>query len=358
MKRETRLLLGKACDSLVLSIEIFNRPQDRGRVSGTLIQLDHGFEMLMKAAIVQRGGRIREKDKRNTIGFAACVGRSLSDADVRYLTEDQALALRAINSLRDAEQHYFQDISENHLYVHMQSGVTAFRDILLTVFKQKLSHRLPTRVLPISVEPPVDLVTLFDTEIAEIKRLLGPGKRRQMEVVAKLRPLAILDNTIRGEVDQPNDAELKRLGDHIASGAAWTEMFKGVTMVKITAEGSGASLALRIAKKEGVPVRLVNENESDARFVALKRVNELGFYCLGAKQLAVKCGLTMPKTVAVVDHLGLRDDLDCYKEFTIGRSRFKQYSMKAIDAIKTCLKEQDIDEIWAQRHKNKPRSSG
>ncbi len=32
MKRESRLLLDKACDSLVLSVEFFNRPQDRGRV--------------------------------------------------------------------------------------------------------------------------------------------------------------------------------------------------------------------------------------------------------------------------------------------------------------------------------------
>ena len=50
MKRETKLLLEKACDALVLSIELCNRPHERGRVSSTLIQLDHGFEMLMKAS--------------------------------------------------------------------------------------------------------------------------------------------------------------------------------------------------------------------------------------------------------------------------------------------------------------------
>ena len=61
MKREAKLLLEKACDSLVLSIELFNRPHDRGRVSGTLIQLNHGFEMLMKASILHRSGRVREK---------------------------------------------------------------------------------------------------------------------------------------------------------------------------------------------------------------------------------------------------------------------------------------------------------
>jgi hypothetical protein len=82
MKREASLLLAKACDSLILSIELFNRPHDRGRISSTLIQLDHAFEMLMKASILHRGGRIREKRARETIGFDACVRRSLSDGSV------------------------------------------------------------------------------------------------------------------------------------------------------------------------------------------------------------------------------------------------------------------------------------
>ena len=38
MKREAKLLLNKACDALILSIELFNRPHDQGRVSGALIR--------------------------------------------------------------------------------------------------------------------------------------------------------------------------------------------------------------------------------------------------------------------------------------------------------------------------------
>jgi hypothetical protein len=34
MKREAKLLLEKACGALVLSIKLFNRPHDRGRVNG------------------------------------------------------------------------------------------------------------------------------------------------------------------------------------------------------------------------------------------------------------------------------------------------------------------------------------
>ena len=356
MKREAKLLLNKACDSLVLSIEIFNRPQDRGRVSGTLIQLDHGFEMLMKAAILQRGGRIRDKDVQKTIGFDSCVRHSLNDGNIRYLTKEQAVVLRTINGLRDAEQHYLQDISEGQLYIHVQSGVTLFRDVLLNVFDQDLSRYLPTRVLPVSVEPPADLVTLFDSQIAEIKKLLRPGRRRRIDAVAKLRPLAILDATIREETGQPSDAELKRIGANIISGITWTEIFKGVATVMITADGSGASLSLRLTKKEGVPVRLTGEHDPAAHVVGVKRVNELDYYSLGANRLAKKCGLTPPKTLAVVDYLGLRDNSEFYKEIRIDKTLHKRYSPKAIDAIKDALKEKTVNEIWAQQRESKRRS--
>jgi hypothetical protein len=61
MKRETRLLRDKALNSLVLSIEHFNRPWDNGRSDAVLILLDHSFEMLLKAALIHRGGKIRDR---------------------------------------------------------------------------------------------------------------------------------------------------------------------------------------------------------------------------------------------------------------------------------------------------------
>ena len=61
MKKEARLLHNKAVDSLVLSIEFFNRPVERARADSVLILMDHAFEMLLKAAIVHRGGRIRAR---------------------------------------------------------------------------------------------------------------------------------------------------------------------------------------------------------------------------------------------------------------------------------------------------------
>ncbi len=78
----------------------------------------------MKAAILHRKGRIREKRAKETIGFNACVRRSLSDGNVKYLTKEQALVLQTINNLRDAAQHQLLDISDDQLYLHVQLGVT------------------------------------------------------------------------------------------------------------------------------------------------------------------------------------------------------------------------------------------
>ena len=207
------------------------------------------------------------------------------------------LVLQTINDLRDAAQHHLLDISEGQLYVHIQSGVTLFRDLLKSVFDQELASHLPARVLPISTSPPTNIATLFDSEVAEIKKLLRPGRRRRIEALAKLRPLAILDGAICGEKGQPSDTELRQLGESLLAGKAWDDVFQGVAAVEITTDGAGPTLSLRVVKKEGIPIRLVAEGTPGASVVAVKRVNELDYYNLGAKQLADNVGLTIPRVL-------------------------------------------------------------
>lgn len=348
MKREVRLLLSKACDSLILSIESFNRPFDCGRITTTLILLDHAFEMLLKAAILHRGGQIRRKGEKETLGFDACIRKGLSDANVKFLTDEQALTLQAINGLRDAAQHYLLELSESQFYIHAQAGVTLFRDLLKNVFDRELSVHLPARVLPVSTSPPMDIATLFDSEIMEVAKLLQPGKRRRIEARARLRPLTILDSTIRGEKVQPSEAYLDRIGRQILAGRHWQDIFHGVAAINISASEHGPHFSLRLSKKEGVPVDLVPEGTPGASVVAVRRVNELDFYNLGLNQLAEKVGLTAPKTLALIRHLGLQADPDCFKEIAIGRQKHKRYSQKAIGLLKTTIAspEFDIVAIW------------
>jgi hypothetical protein len=355
MKKEVKLLRQKAIQSLILSIELFNRPSDAGRTDGVLIFIDHAFEMLLKSIILHRGGKIREPRAKQTIGFDQSVRRGLSDGAVKFLTENQALTLQMINSLRDASQHHLLDISEPHLYIQSQAGLSLFRDLFKSVFQEDLKSHLPTRVLPLSTTPPTDLSKLFDSEIREIRKLLSPGNRRRTEANSKLRSLAIVEKSLVGEKVQPSVGELKKLASEVClPQKPWHEIFPGVASVTLTTTGYGPSIDLRISKT-GEPIQIVPEGTPGAAVVALKRVDELGFYNLGRDQLAEKVGLTGPKTTAVIRFLNLQNDPDSYKQITIGRAKFDRYSQKAMSAIKHALTSHTIDEIW-RKHGIRPKA--
>lgn len=346
MKREAKLLLKKAVDSLLLSIEQFNKPFDTGRVEAVLILLDHSHEMLLKASIVEKGGNIKGKSDPQTIGFDKCLRIGLSDTNTKFLTEEQALSFQFINGLRDAAQHYMIEISEEQLYIAAQSGVTLFKDILKSVFQKDLADYLPSRVLPISTLPPTSIEAFFLHELEEIKKLLQPGRRKRTDARARLRPLAIMDSAVQGKSQQPSDRELNKLGDALVKGESWETLFPGVSGVEITTSGAGTSLELHWTKKDGIPINTVPEGTPEARVVAVKRVNELGYYNMSLTQLRQHFELNQPRCLAIIHYLNIQADEECFKEIVIGKSRHKRYSQKAKTRIEENLDALDMDEVW------------
>jgi hypothetical protein len=345
MKKEARLLKDKSLSSLTLGIDHFNRPWDVGRTDAVLILLDHSFEMLLKAAILHRGGRIREPGEKNTIGFDACVRRALSTANIQFLTDEQALTLQAINGLRDAAQHHLVDISEGHLYLQAQSGVTLYRDLLKVVFNENLRELLPDRVLPIATIAPVDPIALFVEEVHEVARLLKPGTRRGAEATARLRALSIVDGAMLGEKLQPSEAALRKLGKQIGSGVTDLEtLFPGIAAVSFATDGSGPSVSLRIVKKEGVPVTVVPEGSTDSSVVAVRRVSELDFYTLRFNGLAKKLGITTNQLTAMMSLLKIKESEDYAKHIISTWC----YSPKALDRLRQALSEKSAKTWWSE----------
>jgi hypothetical protein len=86
----------------------------------------------------------------------------------------------------DAVRHYLLEVSEQQLYLAVQGAVTLFDDLLGSVFADSLAARVPTRVLPVSTEPPKDLTLLIDDEVSFIRELVVPGARRLGEAKARL----------------------------------------------------------------------------------------------------------------------------------------------------------------------------
>lgn len=351
MKREVKKLLQKAIDSLIISVEIFNRPSDIGRCTASLIFMDHSFEMLLKAAIVHKGGSIWEKDSPNTIGFDKCLRIALSNGDVKFLTNDQALSLQVINGERDAAQHYILDISEPQLYIHMQGGFTLFSDILRTVFNESLTKYFPERVLPIATLAPTEIDTLFRFEIKEIRKLLQPNTRKRSEALARLRPMAILNSAVLGEKNtQISEREINKIADAVQDGKSWDEIFPGVARIQINKDGDGAKIALRITKKGDVEVSLVKEGTKDASVVAIKTVNDLDYYNLGFKTLcnniAKKYPISTTKLQAVIKHLEIKTNAEYYKEIKIESQLHKRYSGKAQKYLLEQLPKLDVENNW------------
>ena len=345
MKREARLLKHKSLNSLILSIELFNRPWDAGRTDGVLMMLDHCFEMLLKAAILHRGGRIRDPGEKNTIGFDACVRRGLSTQKVMFLSDEQALTLQALNGLRDAAQHHLVDMSEGHLYIQAQSAVTLYRDILQQVFGESLRDLLPERVLPVSTVAPVDPIALFAEEVQEVKRLLAPGTRRRAEALARLRALAIVDGAMNGERLQPSETELRKIANQIGAGETQLDtLFPGISGISFSVEGSGPSVSLRITKREGIPVKLMPEGTAGTRVVGVKRVNELDYYNLRFNELKNKLGITQNQLSALIDLLNIKNSED-FSKYIISTWCYSQSALRALEAA---LQEKPPEEWWSE----------
>lgn len=331
----------------MLSMEHFNRPWDTGRSDAVLLLLDHAFEMFLKSAILHRGGRIRDAGQENTIGFDACVRRALSTPKVQFLKQEQALTLQGINGLRDAAQHHLLDISEGHLYLQAQSGITLYRDLLETVFKERLGKLLPSRVLPIATKAPVDPIHLFNEEIDEVARLLSPGRRRGAEALARLRALAIVDGTMQGKKLQPSDTELRELGNLISAGSKdVATLFPGIAAVSFVTDGSAPTVNLRISKKSGVPVVLVPEGTENSSVVTVKRVSELDYYNLRHGSLTGNLGITTNQATALIALLRVKENEEYAKKF------FNTwcYSTKAMGVMKSALAERPATE-WYQDYR-------
>jgi len=348
MKKEAKILLTKSIDSLFLAVEHFNRPWDRGRPEAVLVLLDRSFELLLKSVIIHQGGKIRERRAKETIGFDSCVRKCVSDTSLKCISEEEAITIQVINSLRDAAQHYLLEISEQQLYIYTQGGLTLYDTILKKVFQENLKEHLPNRVLPISTDPPKELSSVIAAEFKDIKALLAPGSRKQLDAQARLRTLQIVEESLGGSRSQPGEPELRRLVRDISKGRSWQDIFPGIASLRLDTTGTGLSVSLRIAKNEGEPVRLVPEGTPGATVVAIKRVNELSYYSLGLHDLAVKLKLTNNKTLAVVRALKVQSNEEYFKVFKIGTVTHKRYSMNCLDYLHKELPKLDMERIWKE----------
>jgi hypothetical protein len=98
------------------------------------------------------------------------------------------------------------------------------------------------------------------------------------------------------------------------------------------------------------------DGEAEAT-ITIRKVEDTTFYCFGLTELAKQLNVGSNRLLALVRHLGLQDDRNCFKEIRIGSVRFKRYSKNALDRLGAALPTVNLEEVWekhgARRTKRK-----
>ena len=345
-KRDVRELKQRAIHSLVLAIELFNRPHENGRSEATLILLHHAFEMLLKAIIKDKTGTVHAKGEKYSYGFDKCLEVAFSD--LKILSKDERATLSILDAHRDTSIHYYQDVSEDLLYLQSQSAVTLFDDVLNRCFAVKLADFIPERVLPVSTRPPKDIQLLMDSELTQIDELLGAGNRRGIQAASRLRSVMALATATRENAERVTERELRKAIKRRRSGENWNIIFPEIAQLKLETEGEGVSISLRI-RKEGIPVRFAKDGEGG---VVIRDRDWFDKFNLSLKDLGKKLGKTGHKIRAYMFEINLWDDQEMYGEKRVNSQLYKRYTQKALDALRDAVTRLAEDVIW-EKHKKK-----
>lgn len=345
-KRDVKELRQRAINSLILAIELFNRPHEDGRPEATLILLHHAFEMLLKAIIKEKNGTVHAKDKKYSYSFDKCL--EIAQVQLKVLSKDERSALSILDAHRDTAVHYYQDVSEDLLYLQSQSAVTLFNDILNKYWGINLADFIPERVLPISTRPPKDIQILIDSELSHVDDLLSSGNRKGIQATARLRSIMALATASRDEAERVTERELRKAVRRRRLGEDWKVIFPEIGQLRLDTEGGGLPFSLRI-RKEGIPVRIVNDGEEA---LGVRDRDWFDKFNLSLDDVAAKLKKTSPKTRAYMFEINLWENSELYGEKKIKSQRYKRYTQKALETLRIALEQHPENEIW-EKHKEK-----
>jgi hypothetical protein len=310
--------------------------------------------MLIKAALVQtKDKRVFDSETGRSIGFERCLRLAAENSTIK-LAESDAGTLRAIDAMRDDEQHWFNIVSEQLLYLHTRAGVTLFEEILERVFRERLADRLPGRVLPVSVDPPRELTVVLDDEYIQIASLLQPGRRAGHEARARLRTLLAMEAHLEPDT-RVSDKDVTRVERGIRDGKTRDQVFPRLEEVRTAIDGEGVHIVVHFTKTQGAPVRY--ESDENVAAAGIREVDLLKKYHRSPNELALVLGITTARATALRRHLRVDEDGHYSHLFELGAVRQRRYSDNAYKLMRASVDNLDLNAIWKSHSPNRGANS-
>ena len=339
----------RALESIQLGIELFNRPHECARPETVLILLHHGFEMILKSLIVERTGSAFDEERGYSYAFDTCL--RMAEEKLDLITKDHRRFLSMLDNLRDSAIHYYQEVSEQILYIFAQASVSLFNELIRKSTGKSLLEFLPSRVLPISAIPPQQLACTLDDEFDRLRELLRePGLPKQ-RAMAMLRPLMAFKVGGEEQHRRMTTAELEVAIENLSAADNWRVVFPEIAKVRFDSDGDGIDVGFKIVKEspEALPARVLKPGDPvpPKAVIIQKEINVFDKFNLGLYQLAAKLGISGPRTLAMIRYYELEKESEAYRAVKIGSSVYKRYSKRALDYLRDRLG--TVNECW-ERH--------
>ncbi|NUT76892.1 hypothetical protein HNO86_17780 [Pseudomonas sp. C1C7] len=348
LKREARTLKNKAIASLRRGLEVFNGHDDLGRTESVLLHLQHSSEMLTKALLVQKAKQVFDKERGIAIGLDKALNVATSNG---YMTGAQAGAIRAMDTMRDAAQHWMIVVPEDALFVSARALLTTLDEVLVEHFADTLANNLPLRVLPLSTTALPSFDVLVDREFRHIAELLAPNKRARDEARGRIRTLLAMEAHV-SETVKVSERDIDRIEKAIKDGTQVDQVFPRLIALASNVTGEGPTLRVHFTKRDGAPVRYVSGDDPEAAG-AIREVDLQKKYHLSPTALADKLGLSLNKCKALRVMLEIDNDQANMMTFEFGSQKHPRFSDNALRILYENNQPEIVEAAWQGRAKRK-----
>jgi hypothetical protein len=160
------------------------------------------------------------------------------------MTAGQAGSIRALDTMRDAAQHWMIVLPEHALFVNARALITTLDEVLAEHFADTLADNLPLRVMPLSTTALPNFDILVDREFRHIAELLAPNKRARDEARGRIRTLLATEAHV-SETVEVSERDIDRIEKAIRAGTQVEQVFPRLVALSSNITGEGPTLRVR-----------------------------------------------------------------------------------------------------------------
>jgi hypothetical protein len=150
----------------------------------------------------------------------------------------------------------------------------------------------------------------------------------------------------REAIERVPESEIEAAITRRRKNQEWEVILPEIAQLKLSTDGSGIPISMRISKQGSIAVRVARPGEPVEGTLIKQEIDPWSVFNMSRDDLAKKLGLSGPRTHALIFELKIQEDPLCYKELHKKSQIYKGYSKKALDLLRKAQEEMNVEEVW------------